>query len=117
MSLPLIDRSPDLKQLRDEGYDVDIVEGYVLVRDVPYVTSSREIKRGILISTLTLANNVTAPPDTHVAMLAGEYPCHSDGSPIEAHSPGSHKHPDWIDSRKSLLFGEANAERSLRELL
>jgi hypothetical protein len=83
MSLPLIDRSPDLKRLRDEGYDVDIVEGYLLVRDVPYVTSSREIKRGILISTLTLANNVTAPPDTHVAMLAGEYPCHSDGSPIE----------------------------------
>ena len=24
MSLPLIDRSPDLKRLRDEGYDVDI---------------------------------------------------------------------------------------------
>jgi hypothetical protein len=83
MSPLLIDRSPDLKRLRDEGYDIDIVEGYLLVRDVPYVTSKREIKRGVLISTLMLANDVTVAPDTHVAMLAGEYPCHSDGSLIE----------------------------------
>jgi hypothetical protein len=83
MSRPLIDRSPDLKRLRDEGYDVDIVEGYLLLRGVPYVNAKREVKRGVLISKLVLANDVTAPPDTHVAMLAGEYPCHSNGAPIE----------------------------------
>lgn len=83
MSRRLIDRSPDLKRLRDEGYDIEIVEGYVLLRDVPYLTANKQVKRGTLISTLTLANDVTTRPDTHVALFAGEFPCHCDGSPIE----------------------------------
>jgi hypothetical protein len=83
MSRRLIDRSPDLKRLRDEGYNIEIVEGYVLLRDVPYLAADKQVKRGVLISTLTLANDVTTRPDTHVAMFAGEYPCHCDGSPIE----------------------------------
>lgn len=83
MSRRLIDRSPDLKRLRDEGYDIDIVEGYVLLRDVPYLTANKQIKRGILISTLTVANDITVRPDSHVALFAGEFPCHCDGLPIE----------------------------------
>jgi hypothetical protein len=83
MSHRLIGRSPDLKQLRDEGYDIEAKEGYLLLNDVPYVNANREIKRGVLISKLILANDITAQPDNHVAMFAGEYPCHKDGSPIE----------------------------------
>jgi hypothetical protein len=83
MSHPLIALSPDLKRLRDEGFDIQIVQGYAVLRDVPYLNARREIKRGILISALTMANNVTVRPDTHVALFAGEYPCHADGKPIE----------------------------------
>ena len=83
MSRQLIDRSPDLKRLRDEGYDVDIREGYLLVKDVPYLGADKKVKRGVLISKLELANDVTAKPDDHVAFFAGEFPCHKDGSPIE----------------------------------
>jgi hypothetical protein len=83
MSRPLIDRSPDLKRLRDEGYDIQIIHGYVVLRDVPYLNAQHEIKRGILISSLAMANDVTVRPDTHVAMFAGDYPCHADGKPIE----------------------------------
>ncbi len=83
MSPQLIDRNPDLKRLRDEGYDVRIVGGYVVVRDVPYLNSRKEIQRGVLASTLTLAGNVTTRPDTHVALFAGEYPHHATGQPIE----------------------------------
>jgi len=50
---------------------------------VPYLTANKQVKRGTLISTLTLANDVTTRPDTHVALFAGEFPCHCDGSPIE----------------------------------
>lgn len=82
MSQRLINRSPDLKRLRDEGYNIDIIGGHLLIRDVPYVNSGREIKRGTLASTLNLANDATATPDTHVAFFAGEYPCHQDGSRI-----------------------------------
>lgn len=83
MSHQLIDRSADLKQLRDEGYDIEIIDGYLVLRDVPYVNSNKEIARGILISKLTLANDTTASPDDHVMHFAGAYPCHQDGSPIE----------------------------------
>jgi len=50
MSSALIGRSPDLKRLRDEGYDIAVVDGYVIMRDVPYVNGTREVKRGILVS-------------------------------------------------------------------
>jgi hypothetical protein len=83
MSPQLIARSRDLKKLRDEGYDIEVVDGYLLMRSVPYVNAQRQIKYGVLVSTLTLANDTTATPDTHTALFAGEYPSHKDGSPIE----------------------------------
>jgi hypothetical protein len=83
MSQQLISRSPDLKRLRDEGYDVEIRSGHLLVKDVPYVGADQKVKRGIFVSTLTMAGDVTAPPDTHVAMFVGEYPCDKDGRVLD----------------------------------
>jgi hypothetical protein len=90
MSHQLISRSPDLKRLRDEGYDVGILANHLVVRDVPYLNSVGEIKQGILISTLRLAGDVTDRPDTHVANFAGEHPCDVNGNPIAqiAHASG-----------------------------
>lgn len=82
MSQQLIDRSLDLRRLRDEGYDIEVRSGHLLVRDVPYVTTIAEIKRGILVTTLTLAGEVTTRPSTHVAYFAGEHPCNKDGSEL-----------------------------------
>lgn len=83
MSPRLIALNPDLKKLRDEGYDVAIHGGYVLLRDVPYVDANRQVKRGVLFSALNLANDRTLAPSDHVAIFAGEYPCDENGSPIE----------------------------------
>ncbi len=83
MSQQLIDRSPDLKRLRDEGYDFEIHSGYLLVKDVPYVNAKREVRRGILVSELTIAGDQTSAPSTHVAMFIGEYPCDKDGREID----------------------------------
>lgn len=83
MSQQLINRSPDLKRLRDEGYDVEVKSGHLLVKHLPYVNSSKEIKFGTLVSTLSLAGDVTTKPDTHVAYFSGDHPCHRDGSEID----------------------------------
>ena len=90
MSHLLINRSPDLKRLQDEGYDVDVRSGYLLLTGVPYVNSRREVNRGALIAKLVLAGDATARPDDHVAFFAGEYPCRADGSEIAQikHSSG-----------------------------
>lgn len=74
--------SPDLKRLRDEGYNLEIRAAYLLVKDVPYVTPKKEVKRGVLVSKLTLAGDVTARPDDHQVQFVGEHPCRHDGSPM-----------------------------------
>lgn len=83
MSHRLISRSADLKRLRDEGYDTGIVSNHLVVRDVPYLDAQRKVKRGTLVSTLHLANDVTCAPDTHVAYFIGDYPCDVRGAEIE----------------------------------
>lgn len=83
MSQQLISRSPDLKKLRDEGYDIEVRSGFLLVKDVPYVDGHQSIRRGTLVSELTLAGDRTAAPTTHVAMLVGDYPCDENGHPLE----------------------------------
>lgn len=83
MSQEPINLSPDLRRLREEGYDIEIKWGHLLLKDVPYVNANREVKRAILVSSLDLAGDVTILPSTHVAQFTGEYPCHKDGAPIE----------------------------------
>jgi ThiF family len=82
MSRQLISRSADLQRLREEGYDVEIRSAHLLVKHVPYVTQEKEVKFGVLISTLNLAGDTTARPETHVAFFAGETPCNADGTPL-----------------------------------
>jgi hypothetical protein len=84
MSQQLINRSTDLKQLRDEGYEIVTKSGYLIVDHVPYVNSNREIKYGKLISTLTINDDIVLKPDTHVIGFMGEYPCNKDGTIITA---------------------------------
>ena len=80
MSRRPIDRSPVLKKLRDEGYDLEVVDGYLLMHDVPYVNNQREVSRGILIAALDLTDDVAQPPGDHQAKWVGDCPCNEDGS-------------------------------------
>ena len=83
MSQRLIGLNPDLEQLRNEGYDLAIRGGYLVIQDVPYVTSQGVVERGTLISPLTLDDGEhTEKPNTHVCYWMGEHPCHGDGQPI-----------------------------------
>lgn len=83
MSQQLIARSSDLRRLREEGYDIEIRCGYLLVKSIPYVNVKREVRRGTLISVLDVSADETRQPDCHTIYFAGEYPCNRDGVPIE----------------------------------
>jgi len=82
MSHQLISRSTDLKQLRDEGYEVEVRGNYLLVHSVPYVNGQRQVRFGSLVSELTLAGDVTVRPNTHVVHFIGDHPRSKDGTPI-----------------------------------
>lgn len=83
MPQQLISRNADLKQLRDEGHEVEVKSGHLLVRNVPYLDAGGALRRGTLVSELTLAGDVTTKPATHVAHFAGEYPCDHKGAPLD----------------------------------
>ena len=83
MSLQLISRSPDLQQLQDEGYAIDIRAGYLLLSDVPYVTPNREIDYGTLVSELTFVADKAERPSNHLVWFTGEFPCDQNGTPLD----------------------------------
>lgn len=84
MSHPLIARNADLKRLLDDGYVVYVQEGYLVLRDVPYVKADKTIGRGLLVSTLELAGDATLAPKTHTIFFSGEYPRTADAVEIES---------------------------------
>ncbi len=83
MSQKLVDRSPDLKRLRDEGLDLKVVGTHLLIRSVPYVNKDKQIRRGTLVSVLELHQDRTKKPDDHVARFVGERPCDVRGNPLQ----------------------------------
>jgi hypothetical protein len=93
MSHRLISHSLDLKHLRDDGYDLEIKAGYLLVKHVPYVNSKRDVAYGTLVSQLDLNGDVTTTPQSHVAYFVGDHPCNKDGSEIVQikHQSGSQR--------------------------
>jgi hypothetical protein len=94
MSRALFNRNPDLKRLRDEGYFVQVVGGLLLMREVPYVDSHRQVRRGTLITTLTMAGDQTRTPDDHVVHFDGDFPCDAEGRRLERISHASAE-KDW----------------------
>tara|TARA_R110002051_G_scaffold45702_2_gene92197 strand:- start:3883 stop:5064 length:1182 start_codon:yes stop_codon:yes gene_type:complete len=74
----------DVARLIDDGYEVSIEQNHLIMCNVPYITSAREIERGILISPLTGSFSEVARPSDHVIMFAGGYPCDAYGKPLES---------------------------------
>lgn len=91
MSQRPISRSDDLKRLRDEGYDLEIRAGHLLVKQVPYANADKKVERGVLVMPLTLAGEVTTAPDTHVAYFIGAAPCDRNGNRLERIINGSNR--------------------------
>lgn len=92
MSAAVINRSPDLQRLQNEGYEVEVRSAYLLVHSVPYVKAKEEIGYGTLVSSLDLALKTVKPQD-HKVWFTGEQPCKRDGTSLE----GIHLNADRKD--------------------
>lgn len=83
MSHSLINRNPDLLKLKNDGFEIDIVGGnYLAVYNVPYVDEKRHVRRGTMVSDLSLSGDQTIKPANHVMLFAGVHPCTNAGVPI-----------------------------------
>jgi hypothetical protein len=84
MSAKLIARSPDLKKLQDQGYDIEVRSGYLIIRSVPYATAAKTVALGTVVTDLVLNGDITQRPGDHQVWFAGKAPCHATGQPITA---------------------------------
>lgn len=89
MSHQLIGRSPDLLALRNQGLNLEIRDGHLLIKQVPYVNSNGEVlEDGVLVTNLETeaVDGVerTRRPQNHTTSWKGTHPCHADGSKIRS---------------------------------
>ena len=78
----LISLNDDLKRLFDDGYELSIVGGQLVVSNIPYVATDKTVKRGALVSELRLNGDRTLPPSTHVMKFTGDDPCDKSGKAL-----------------------------------
>lgn len=93
MSRQLINHNADLKALLDDGYEVAVRAGHLVIDNVPYIDALRQVQRGTLISVLELNGDQTIKPKKHIAMFAGEHPCDENGAKIRKFEHGSRRQP------------------------
>lgn len=88
----LINLNPDLNRLQEEGYDIEVKGGHLVVRQIPYVTPSKNVAYGTLVCVLNYATptKISMPPD-HTIFFIGETPCKADGQPLVAIINNSNK--------------------------
>lgn len=85
MQQQLISLNTDLSKLKDEGYQLEVCGGHLLVRHIPYVNSSKEVRYGVLVCVLNLISpQKLGPPPDHTMYFQGETPCFADGSPYSS---------------------------------
>lgn len=85
MQQQLINLNPDLQQLWDEGYGLEVNGGHLLAHHIPYVNPNKEVKYGILVCVLTLATpSKVARPQDHTIYFCGETPCDANGLALTA---------------------------------
>lgn len=84
MSTQLVNLSPDLKRLRDAGYNIEIRDTNLLVHQIPYLDSNTNLKFGTLVKMLSGTIPPVAAPHDHVTYFIGEQPYELDGSVVQA---------------------------------
>lgn len=70
-----------MKRLWEAGYDMEFIDGqFLLVHQIPYVNSEREVRFGTIVCELTARTPlVLGPMQDHTVRFIGEVPCHIDG--------------------------------------
>lgn len=81
MSLQLINHSPDLSRLVQEGYAIRIEGAWLIVEEIPYLDSNRQVCRGAFVCPLDANGERAIAPSCHIMSFAGGMPHDRNGKP------------------------------------
>ncbi len=84
MSYSLINHSKDLSKLISEKYNIEIRGGYLIIKNVPYL-SQNEIKYADIVTSLNIDSQrqETQQPTEHTVWWTGEIPYNSEGKSMK----------------------------------
>lgn len=82
MFATLVSHNPDLQALVDKGYAVGFDDGYLIVRDIPYLNDKLEQEMGAFVTKLVFVDTKTVQQEDHQVFFAGSHPHNIDGTPI-----------------------------------
>ncbi|MFP8962592.1 ThiF family adenylyltransferase [Streptomyces nanhaiensis] len=87
MSTALLARDPDLSRLLDDGYDVVLQAGHLIVRHIPYVTEAGAVDYGFLAYPVTISGDRLVSGTDHRIWFGGSAPCDEHGRKLAPASP------------------------------
>lgn len=84
MSLKQIALNASIKQLKDEGFELEFFQQHLVARSIPYVRHDRTIDSGAIVCLCQNFAGPDKPSGDHTVWFIGEMPCKSDGTPMDA---------------------------------
>jgi hypothetical protein len=87
MSTAPLARDADVRRLLDDGYDINLVEGHLVVKQIPYVTADRAVAYGFLAYPVTVSGDRVVSGTDHRIWFGGSVPCNEHGQPLTLANP------------------------------
>ena len=78
----LVSHNEDIERLVEKGYAVAFDSNYLIIRDIPYLDSQRQLQIGAIVTKLVFIDNERVTQDDHQVFFAGSVPHNLDGTPI-----------------------------------
>jgi hypothetical protein len=83
MSCPLTSPEEAAAMLRLENYNVDVVNGLLIARDIPYVSAEGAVERGVLAFPVEFSDGDLRAGSDHTAFFLGSAPYDAYGTPLD----------------------------------
>lgn len=78
----LVNHNDDIRRLVEKGYAVAFDSNYLIIRDIPYLDSERNVQIGAIVTKLVFTTEKQVIQDDHQIFFAGSVPHNVDGTPI-----------------------------------
>jgi len=78
----LVSHNDDIRRLVEKGYAVAFDSNCLVIRDIPYLDSNRQVQIGAIVAKLTFIDQVRVEQVDHQIFFAGSVPHGIDGAPI-----------------------------------
>jgi hypothetical protein len=89
----LVSHNDDLRRLLEKGYAIAIDSGHLVIRDVPYLDSNRQLAGGAIVAKLEFVDQERVIQTDHQIFFAGGVPYEMDGRPVPNLGGGPHQIP------------------------